>query len=75
MGIRRGVYGRYWALEEREREERLHAPAMLSPNWTKGRGDARSFLLFSFLFLLSYSYYLEGLLVLQGKGESYSRWE
>ena len=30
---------------------------------------------FPFPFLPSYSYYLEGLLVLLGKGESYSRWE
>ena len=28
-----------------------------------------------FPFLLSYSFYLEGFLVLLGKGESYSRWE
>ena len=28
-----------------------------------------------FPFLLSYSYYLEGLLVVLGKGESYSWWE
>ena len=30
---------------------------------------------FPFPFLPSYSYYLEGPLVLLGKGESYSRWE
>ena len=30
---------------------------------------------FPFPFLPSYSYYLEGLPVLLGKGESYSRWE
>ena len=41
-----------------------------------GKGDA-PFLpsSFPFPFLPSYSYYLEGLLVLLGKGESYSRWE
>ena len=37
------VYGHYWALGERERQA---PPPRPSPNWTRGRGCAPSFLLF-----------------------------
>src|SRR3954470_14474650 len=38
------VYGPYWALGERERQ--AARPPLASPNWTRGRGGAPSFLLF-----------------------------
>ena len=46
-----------------------------SPNWTREGGASFLPSPFPFPFLPSYSYYLEGLLVLLGKGESYSWWE
>ena len=54
--------GSIWALLgfRGKREERLRAAPKPSPNWTRGRGCAPSFLLFSSPFLDSYSYYLEG---------------
>ena len=38
------VYGPYWALGERERQ--AARPPMTSPNWSRGRSGAPSFLLF-----------------------------
>ena len=58
--------GSIWALLgfRGKREGRLRPPT----NWTRGRGRAPSFLLFSFPFPSL-------LLPLHGRGESYSRWE
>ena len=63
--------GSIWALlghtgiEERgQKEGGLRPPS--GPNWTRGAANFSLFL--SPSFLLSYSYYLEGLLVLLGKG-------
>ena len=51
----------------KEREE-VARPPRPSPNLTRGRGGAPSFVLFSFPFPSL-------LLLLHGRGESYSRWE
>ena len=59
----------------KERKEKKRWPHPSSPNWTR-EGGAPFFPSPSlFPFLLSYSPYMEGLLVGLGKGESYSRWE
>ena len=70
--------GSIWALLgfRGKREERLGAPpqGLVLIGLGGGAAPPPSFSsLFPFLF--SYSYYLEGILVLLGKGESYSRWE
>ena len=52
-----------------------HPSPWAGPNWTREGGTPFLPSPFPFPFLPSYSYYLEGLLVLLGKEESYSRWE
>ena len=69
-------WGRRRGKEEEEGKERGGgAPPPLLVLFGLGRGGARGHLLPPFLFLVSYSYYMEGILVGLGKGESYSRWE
>ena len=77
-----GSYGNsYWALMGHTGKERKASKGGRTPphglvRIVLGRGGA-PFLPspFPFPLLPSYSYYLEGLLVLLGKGESYSQWE
>ena len=72
-----GSIGPYWALVERREGPQGEAAC---PPWLVriglGGGAAPPPTFPSlFPFLVSYSYYLEGLLVGLGKGESYSQWE
>ena len=69
--------GSIWALLgfRRKREERLHAPQGLVRIGLGGGAAPPPSFPSPFPFLVSYSYYMEGLLVGLGKGESYSRWE
>ena len=64
--------------EEGRRQEGGRAPLPFLVRIGQGKGAARP-LSFpsssSFPFLVSYSYYMEGILVGLGTGESYSRWE
>ena len=73
------VYGPYWALGERERERGFLGQAAPPQGLVRiglggGAAPPPSFSSL-FPFLVSYSYYMKGLLVGLGKGESYSRWE
>ena len=72
-GIRRGVYGPYWALGERERRGWAPPQGLVRIGLGGGAAPPPSFPSL-FPFLVSYSY-MEGFLVGLGKGESYSRWE
>ena len=72
-GTPREVYGPYWVLVERTgKEQGRGRPPQPNPNWEGGRPPFPSSL--SPPSFLSYSY-LEGILLLLGKGESYSRRE
>ena len=69
--------GNIWALLgfRGKREGRLRAPQGLVQIGLGGGAVPPPYFSSLFPFLLSYSYYMEGLLVGLGKGESYSRWE
>ena len=58
-----------------KREERLGSPQGLVRIGLGGGAAPPPSFSSLFPFLVSYSYYMEGLLVGLGKGESYSRWE
>ena len=61
------VYGPYWALGERERQAARPPQGLVRIGLGGGAAPPPSFSSL-FPFLVSYSYYLEGLLVVLGKG-------
>ena len=71
------VYGPYWDLGEIERGclgQVVPPQGQVRIGLGGGAAPPPSFSSL-FPFLVSYSYYMEGLLVGLGNGESYSRWE
>ena len=69
-----GHSGPYWKRGEAARAGPRAPPPLVRIGLRGGAAPPPSFSSL-FPFLVSYSYYLEGLLVGLGKGESYSRWE